>query len=124
MAKQINTVKDLEGIQPMDIVMINSYTKFNPDVPAQNVGFYGGSFDINNEKYLVVSETISYKESKDRYFVSSSLYKVKKEDGLITDMVHNVAGPCNKNPSDLETEITKHLNIFKTGKLNELKTRN
>jgi len=76
--KQINTAKDLEGIQPMDIVMINSYTKFNPDVPAQNAGFYGGSFDINNEKYLVVSETFHIKESKDRYFVSSSLYQGKE----------------------------------------------
>src|SRR4030043_595727 len=91
--KQITNASDLEGIQPMERVMIEYYTFFNPaEPPTQCAGIYAGSFDINNEKYIVTSKEVLSKEFRETIFLISSLYKVQQDNQSIRYMMHAVSG--------------------------------
>ena len=80
MAKEITKASDLEGVNPLDEIELNSYSlpdkMFNS---PQITGILGGNFDINNEKYFVVTEVGPSMRFSDGYCIKSSLYKANEK---------------------------------------------
>ena len=103
--KLISNISDLEKIKPLDEIELNSYSlpdkMFNS---PQITGILGGNFDINNEKYFVVTEVGPSMRFSDGYCIKSSLYKAK-EKGI--DSAHVILnGHYNKARPGFNLEET------------------
>jgi len=91
------------------------------DKTHMSTGLFGGTFQINNDKYIVLSNPKNSDYDKPQYFLISSLYKIQKNK--IIGQLDAVDGYCKKDPSSLEEAIKRHVKTFNDNKLRELKNK-
>jgi hypothetical protein len=128
--KIIKNAQDIQGVKQFDIIDVEYYhfmenPLFNTDV------FFVGSFDVNNEKYFVITEAGRSERYASSAYMSSGLYKANDKIILSTEKTMNGHCPIPEyskydNPkneikvgSKLEKKIKKHFDILKKEKLKE-----
>jgi hypothetical protein len=125
MAKEITSLEDIEGVKLLDNVEVTYFYPVYLDIerlPYKKEGIFGGTFNINNEKYLVVCDLKPAKSSVGQCFLDSTFYKI--QDEAIIDTMHDISGCCYKGHSNLEAAIKKHIERFNDSELNNLKKAN
>jgi hypothetical protein len=119
--KIIKNVKDLESVNPLDKIEVTyscGSNLFDLESPSTSKGIYGGSFEVNNEKYFVISTMKPSATYLGLYFLNSSLYKI--QDKAIINMVQAINGYCDKKKSNLEAAIKRQVKTLNASKLGEL----
>jgi hypothetical protein len=119
--RAINTVKDLEGVKPFEQVNITYCYDKSIDanqLTLKSKGIFGGSFEVNNEKYLIISHPMQSCFFTSQYILTSYLYKI--EDQTIINKMNHLRGYCDKEHSSLEEAIKRHVKTFNDDKLREL----
>ncbi|MGY4884792.1 MAG: hypothetical protein ACP5NZ_04410, partial [Nanobdellota archaeon] len=121
--KQIKTPKDTENLRVLENIKLFYYPANTPldksdkDFPLTINGIFGGTFRINHENYLVLSDISDSKTFSSMYRLTSSLYKLDSEDELIIDQIDTLHGyyskgsPKTKN-QDLESAIRGQVQTF------------
>lgn len=120
--KQITNAKDLENLKVLEKIKLSYYSDpanspMDKDFPSTIQGIFGGSFKVNNETYLVLSDISDSKTFSSMYKLTSSLYKLDSEDELIINQMdvirdyHSKGSPKSKN-KDLESAIRGHAMKF------------
>jgi len=122
--KTITNVKDLEDVKPLDKIEVTyscGANLFDSESLSTSKGIYSGSFEINNEKYFVISTMKPSATYLGLYFLNSSLYKIA--DKAIINMVHAINGYCDgEDKPSLEAAIKRHVKTLNASKLGELST--
>jgi hypothetical protein len=122
--KQITKASDLENLKLLDNIELSHYLSLPIDRPQyMQKGLFGGSFQINNDKYLMLTKVKHYPEAYWADFVTSILYKAHEDTivycgGILVDDY-----PVGET-SLLEEKINNHLTSFKELKLEKLRQMN
>ena len=122
--KQVTKASDLEGVKLMDDIELGHYTSLPIDSPQYiQKGVFGGSFQVNNDTYLVLAKVKHYSEAPWADFVTSVLYKTHENKivyagGILVDNY-----PVGEH-SLLKEKISGHLANFKEDKMEKLRQLN
>lgn len=119
--KQITKASDLEGIKPMEEVELNPYSL--PDkmfYPPRVTGVLGGSFNINNETYFVVTDVKPSMRFSDGFWIRSCIYKAKEKGIDYTNIIFNGHYNKAKPGFNLEETIKEQVSSLKHETLKNL----
>lgn len=124
--KSIKNASDLESIKPLDEVEV-AYSCPLESYPAGSCidslsytkkGVFGGSFNIKDNNYIMISEVKKSDVFKTKSILTSFLYQVQN-DGIFDNM-HVYQGYCDgEDKSCLEAAIKNHISALNASKLRE-----
>lgn len=120
--KRIKKAKDLEGVKPTEEVKLTYYYGTDPlslDLPCTSKTTFGGSFNINDDAYLVFYKTKNSENFSGKYILSSELYKIQ-EDRIINDS-KRLSDYSDKDAHSLEETVKRQTKLFRASKVVELK---
>lgn len=123
--KIINNISEIEGVKSLERIKVNYYNPKSKDNSLmQFTGVFAGDFNIEDDKYFVVSEVRDSKMFPDKLFAFSGLYS-EREEHIIHEDNHYTTGhcDCSEPDSNLESELKRHVIRLKEMKLNEIKLK-
>jgi hypothetical protein len=125
MAKKITHPQDLENIKTLDSVKVTYFYDDDFETPLTSEGAFAGNFQLNNEKYFVVSKIKESVQFPNKLSLASGIYKIKDNS-----IIHSIGGHfefSEKDDHSLEETLKRHVRIlsnYKTRQLNTNKQNN